>query len=322
MKLGVLMSALTDMSLEDALSYLESIGVEAFELGCGGYPGTAHADAEALIRDEAAFQKLKETIGRHNLMLSALAVHGNAVHPDKAVAAKFNSQFEAACILAEKLEIDTITTFSGCPGDCENSKYPNWVTCPWPDDYLKVLDWQWNDVLIPYWEKAVKFANSHGVTKIALELHPGFCVYNPAALLRLREAVGPTIGANLDPSHLFWQGIDMVTAIRALKGAIYHFHAKDTRVDAANTAFKGVLDTTHYSDEINRSWVFRTVGYGHDEQVWRDIFSELRLAGYDYVASIEHEDSVMDPREGLEKAVKFLQRVMIHKPKPTGMWWA
>lgn len=322
MKLGVLMSALTDMSLEDALSYLESLGVEAFELGCGGYPGTAHADAEVLVRDDAAFRTLKETIDRHDLTISALAVHGNAVHPDKAVAMKFHSQFEAACLLAEKLGVDTITTFSGCPGDSENSKYPNWVTCPWPEDYLKVLDWQWNEVLIPYWKKAVKFANDHGVTKIALELHPGFCVYNPAALLRLREAVGPTIGANLDPSHLFWQGIDMVTAIRKLRGAIYHFHAKDTRIDPANTAFKGVLDTTHYADEVNRSWIFRTVGYGHGEQVWRDIFSELRLAGYDYVASIEHEDSVMDSREGLEKAVKFLKQVMIHKPKPTGMWWA
>lgn len=322
MKLGVLLSALTNMSLDDALTYLESIGVEAYELGCGGYPGTAHADAEKLIADDRLLGQLKDTMSRHNLMLSALSVHGNAVHPDKAVAAKFHSQFEAACILAEKLGVNTVVTFSGCPGDCENSRYPNWVTCPWPEDYLKILDWQWNDVLIPYWKKACRFANEHGVTRIALELHPGFCVYNPAALLRLREAVGDTIGANLDPSHLFWQGIDIVTAIRQLKGAIYHFHAKDTKIDPANTAFKGVLDTTHYADEAHRSWIFRTVGYGHGETVWRDILSELRLAGYDHVVSIEHEDSLMDQYEGLEKAVEFLKKVMIHKSKPTGMWWA
>jgi len=322
MKLGVLLSALGDKTLDEALGYLESIGVEAFELGCGGYPGTAHADAGELIRDEAKLTQLKETIGRHNLMMSALSVHGNPVHPNKEVAAKFHSDFEAAVLLAEKLKMDRVITFSGCPGDSEDSKYPNWVTCPWPEDFIKILDWQWNDVLIPYWKKACKFANDHGVDKIALELHPGFCVYNPASLLRLREEVGDTIGANLDPSHLFWQGIDIVSAIRGLKGAIYHFHAKDTKIDPYNTAFKGVLDTENYGNEAKRSWIFRTVGYGHGEQVWRDIFSELRLAGYDYVASIEHEDSLMSQQEGLEKAVDFLKNVMIHKTKPTGMWWA
>ena len=322
MKLGVLLSALGDKTLDEALGYLESIGVEAFELGCGGYPGTAHADAGELIRDEAKLAQLKETIGKHDLMMSALSVHGNPVHPNKEVAAKFHSDFEAAVLLAEKLGMDRVITFSGCPGDSENSKYPNWVTCPWPEDFIKILDWQWNDVLIPYWKKACKFANDHGVDKIALELHPGFCVYNPASLLRLREAVGDTIGANLDPSHLFWQGIDIVLAIRGLKGAIYHFHAKDTKIDPYNTAFKGVLDTEHYGNEAKRSWIFRTVGYGHGEQVWRDIFSELRLAGYDYVVSIEHEDSLMSQQEGLEKAVDFLKNVMIHNEKPTGMWWA
>jgi sugar phosphate isomerase/epimerase len=322
MKLGVLLSALGDKTLDEALGYLESIGVEAFELGCGGYPGTAHADAKELIRDEAKLTQLKETIGRHNLTMSALSVHGNPVHPNKEVAAKFHSDFEAAVLLAEKLGMNRVITFSGCPGDSENSKYPNWVTCPWPEDFIKILDWQWNEVLIPYWKKACKFANDHGVDKIALELHPGFCVYNPASLLRLRKEVGDTIGANLDPSHLFWQGIDIVSAIRGLKGAIYHFHAKDTKIDPYNTAFKGVLDTENYGNEAKRSWIFRTVGYGHGEQVWRDIFSELRLAGYDYVASIEHEDSLMSQQEGLEKAVGFLKSVMIHNEKPTGMWWA
>lgn len=323
MKLGVLTVALGDKNFDEALSYLESIGVEAVEVGCGGSPGTAHADAVEFIKDESLLNKFKETLKRHEkIELNALSVHGNAIHPDKEVAAGYEKQFEAAILLAEKLGVKKVNTFSGCPGDCENSKYPNWVTCPWPDDYLKVLDWQWNEVLIPYWKKAVAFANGHGIHKICLEMHPGFCVYNPAALLKLRAAVGDTIGALFDPSHLFWQGIDPVVAIRQLKGAIYHFHAKDTKIDAANTAFKGVLDTEHYANELNRSWIFRTVGYGHSEETWRNIFSELQLAGYNDVISIEHEDSVMAPYEGLEKAVAFLKKVMIHQPKPSGMWWA
>ena len=196
------------------------------------------------------------------------------------------------------------------------------MTCPWPDDYLRILEYQWNDVLIPYWKEAVRFANEHKVTKIALEMHPGFCVYNPETLLKLRAAVGETIGANFDPSHLIWQGIDPVSAIRALEGAIYHVHAKDTKIDKYNTAKFGVLDTKHYGDEIHRSWVFRTVGYGNGLQYWRDMISNLRLVGYDKVMSIEHEDSLMSIDEGLEKAVAFLKESMIKEPKPSTMSWA
>jgi len=152
-------------------------------------------------------------------------------------------------------------------------------------------------------------------------MHPGFCVYNPETLLKLRNAVGDIIGANFDPSHLFWQGIDPVAAIRKLGPAIYHFHAKDTKIDELNTATNGVLDTKHYSDEINRSWIFRTVGYGHGYQVWKDIVSNLKMVGYDDVLSIEHEDSLMSVNEGLRKAIDFLKEVMIFE-KTSGMWWA
>ena len=163
---------------------------------------------------------------------------------------------------------------------------------------------------------------SHGIEKFAIEMHPGFCVYNPETLLKLREAVGPVIGANFDPSHLIWQGIDSIAAIRKLAGTIYHVHAKDTKVDALNTSVNGVLDTKHYSDEFHRSWIFRTVGYGHDAQYWRDFISNLRLVGYDDVLSIEHEDSIMTNKEGLEKAVAFLKDCIISESKPTGMFWA
>jgi sugar phosphate isomerase/epimerase len=212
--------------------------------------------------------------------------------------------------------------FSGCPGDCPESKNPNWVTCAWPPDYLEILDWQWNEVLIPYWKETAKLAQEIGIKKIAFEMHPGFCVYNPETLLRLREAVGPVIGANFDPSHLIWQGMDPVAAIRELAGAIYHVHAKDTKIDGYNVARNGVLDTKHYSDELHRAWVFRTVGYGNGESYWRDLVSNLRLCGYDRVLSIEHEDSLMTIDEGLCKAVDFLKGIIIEEAKPTTMSWA
>ena len=212
-------------------------------------------------------------------------------------------------------------TFSGCPGDCAHSERPNWVTCSWPPEYGETLDWQWNEVLIPYWKEAAKIAESYGVKKIAFEMHPGFCVYNPATMLRLRNAVGDILGANFDPSHLIWQGMDPVAALRELKGAVYHFHAKDTKVDPYNKARNGVLDTGSYGNLLDRSWVFRTIGYGSDMKMWKDLISTLRMIGYDGAVSIEHEDGLMSVKEGLEKAISFLKEVIINE-QPAAMWWA
>ena len=255
------------------------------------------------------------------MKLSAIACHGNPVHPDKKIAETFHNDFVAAMKVATKLGVETVITFSGCPGDCAESKNPNWVTCARPSEYLDILEWQWNEVIIPYWKKTAALAKEIGIKKIAFEMHPGFCVYNPKTLLRLREAVGDIIGANFDPSHLFWQGIDPVEAIKSLKVAIYHFHAKDTRIDDANTSVNGVLDTGNYGDVLGRSWVFRTVGYGHDARVWNDIISTLKAVGYDGAISIEHEDALMSPKEGLEKAIAFLKNVIIYE-NAGEMWWA
>ena len=321
MKLGVLTVVLGELSQPEAMKYLADAGVQCVEIGCGGFPGKAHADPEVLLSDPAKLEAFKEAIYGNGLEISALSCHGNPVHPDKAVAKAFHDDFVSCILLAEKLGVKRIVGFSGCPGDSENSKYPNWVTCPWPDDFLKILDWQWNEVLIPYWKETAAFAKAHGIEKIAFEMHPGFCVYNPETLLRLRAAVGDIIGANVDPSHLFWQGIDPVEAIRTLGDAVYYVHGKDVFLDNTNIGRNGVLDTKHYSDVLNRAWVFRTMGYGHDLSTWKEIVSMLKKVGYDDVISIEHEDSLMSPKEGLEKAIAFLKEVLIFE-QPGAMWWA
>ena len=320
MKIGVITNLLGNLPLEEALEYFVSKGIEMVEIGCGGYPGTQHADPDVLLNDEAKLEEFKALLKKYNVEISALSCHANPVHPDKAVAKEFDDAMRKAVLLAEKLGVHQINTFSGCPGDSENAKYPNWVTCPWPNEFGEMLEWQWNEVLIPYWKEFVAFAKAHGVDKIALEMHPGFCVYNPETLLKLRAAVGPEIGANFDPSHLIWQGIEPVAAIRALEGAIFHFHAKDTKVDKYNTAVNGVLDTKPYGDEIHRSWVFRSVGYGNDETYWKEIISNLRMIGYDYAISIEHEDSLMSQNEGFTKAIDMLKRAVIRE-EPCTMWW-
>lgn len=321
MKLGVFTTLMSDMPFADACKYFKSIGCDMIEIGCGGYPGNAHANPEVLLNDEAEFKRFMDTIKENGLEVSALSCHGNPVHPQKDIAEMYDKTIRDTILLAEKMGLHQINTFSGCPGDSENSKYPNWVTCPWPEDYLKILDWQWNEVLIPYWKKTVEFAKAHGVNKIAFELHPGFCVYNTHSLKKIREAVGPELGANFDPSHLIWQGMDPVKVINELGDAIFHVHAKDTRIDKYNTAVNGVLDTQSYGDLKNRSWLFRTVGYGNDEAYWRDIISALKLAGYDYAISIEHEDALMSKNEGVEKAASFLKPLIIAETAGK-MWWA
>ena len=320
MRLGVLTVLFQDRPLEAVLDHVAEMGVQAVELGTGNWPGDAHCRPQELLKSAHKARALRAAVERRGLIISALSCHGNPLHPDKAIAAEHDRVFRDTVLLASQLEIPVVNLFSGCPGDCEESKYPNWVTCAWPPDFEAVLKWQWEAKVIPYWQEAGRFAADHGV-KLAFEMHPGFVVYNPATLLRLREAVGPVVGANYDPSHLFWQGIEPVASLKALEGAIHHVHAKDTYIDRANTAVNGVLDATPYGQVARRSWTFRTVGYGHDQFCWRELVSTLRVVGYDYVLSIEHEDPLLSVDEGLRRAVDFLKDVLLTET-PSGMWWA
>jgi sugar phosphate isomerase/epimerase len=221
--------------------------------------------------------------------------------------------------LARRLDVPAVVTFSGCPGDCDEAKHPNWITTPWPPEFLDVLAWQWEKKAIPYWRDAARFAADQGV-KVALEAHPGFMVYNVETALRLREAAGPNLGVNFDPSHFFWQGVEVPAAIRALGAAIFHVHAKDVALDRQNVSVNGVIDTKSYRRMAERSWLFRSVGWGHDELEWKRILSALRLAGYDHVISIEHEDALASVDEGLRAAVDLLSRVVLTEP-PVDAWW-
>jgi sugar phosphate isomerase/epimerase len=320
MKIGVFTVLFGQQSLEQALDYIASSGVEMVEIGTGNYPGNAHCDLDAMLESETKRKDFLKAIESRNLEISALSCHGNPLHPDKAIAKEHHETHRKTVQLAQMLGVQNVVNFSGCPGDGPNATKPNWVTCAWPTDFAEIVGWQWNDVVIPYWKEEAKFAKDHGV-RICFEMHPGFVVYNTDTMLRIREACGDAIGANFDPSHLFWQGMDPVACIRKLGDAIYHFHAKDVKVDPYNTILNGVNDYKSYGDEIKRSWIFRTIGYGHDFETWKDIISTLKLVGYDSVLSIEHEDSLMSVNEGFQKAVAFLKQVVISE-KAGEMWWA
>jgi sugar phosphate isomerase/epimerase len=319
MKIGVFAVVFGSKPFEETLDYLVDAGLEAVEIGTGAYPGDAHCKPGELLADAKKLAAFKEAVSRRGLEISALSCHGNPLHPDKTIATSHHDAFVETVALARKLGVSRVITFSGCPGSDASAKQPSWIVSPWPPEFGASLEWQWKERVIPYWKDTSRIAKSAGV-RVAIEMHPNFVAYNTETMRRLIDVAPGTIGVNFDPSHLFWQQADPIASIRALGESIYHVHAKDCRIDPANTALNGVLDYKNYTRELERSWVFRTVGYGHDALVWKDIVTNLRLVGYDHVLSIEHEDSVMSGAEGLRKAIAFLRDAVIAQPKGEAYW--
>jgi len=319
MKLGVFAVLFSDVPFEEALDRIVDLRLEAVEIGTGCWPGDAHCNPDVLLSNAPRRKAFRQAIDRRGLVISALSCHGNPLHPSARVSKRDHAVFEKTLRLAAQLEVGTVVTFSGCPGASAGAREPAWIVAPWPPEFAAMLEWQWRERVMPYWKQAARLAKNAGV-RVGIEMHPNFIAYNPETMLRLRDIAPETIGCNFDPSHMFWQGIDPVAAIRALDGAIVHCHAKDCRIDDRNSAVNGVLDAKSYTREQERSWIFRTVGWGHDTLVWKDIVSSLRLAGYDHVLSIEHEDSLMAPAEGLRKAVEFLRGIVIEKPRGQAYW--
>ena len=318
MKIGVFTPLLSQHSLQAVLEKIKTLHIDTVELSTGNYPGDAHCKL-SMLDDSKALAEFRKLLADQGVSISALSCHGNPLHPDSARAAHDRKVSRKTVLLAEKLGVPVVVDFSGCPGDSPQSTAPNWVTCPWPPDYQNVLEWQWKEVVTPYWVEHGKFAADHGV-RIAIEMHPGFVVYSPETMLKLRSLAGPSVGCNFDPSHLFWQSIDPIAAVRILGDAIFHVHAKDTQLYPANLPLTGVLDTKPYIQERSRGWIFRTCGYGHGAEWWKEFVSTLRMFGYDNVLSIEHEDSLMSAEEGLTKAATFLNDLVVREPADSA-WW-
>jgi sugar phosphate isomerase/epimerase len=320
LRLGLFTALFQSLSFDELLTELKRYpAITAIELGTGNFPGDSHVGMDNLLANPAKAKEFRKRITDQGLIISALSCHGNPIHPQAAVAAHDDEVIRKSIRLAQLLEVPVVNTFSGCPGGAPGDSSPNWITAAWPPDFANALEWQWNERVFPYWKDCGKFAADHGV-KVALEAHPGFVVYNPETMLKLRAVAGKSVGINFDPSHMWWQGIDIPTAIAELGEAIFHFHAKDVYIHPGNRARNGVLDTKSYREMAARSWLFRSVGWGHSEDDWKAIASALRLAGYDYVISIEHEDALASIHEGLSSAINMLSRVLLTEPQ-VEPWW-
>jgi len=310
--IGVFDPAFPDLSLDQMLDKVAGYGLEAMEIGTGGYPDNHHCPLNDLLADPAKLKVWKKKFDDRNIVIGALSCHGNPVHPDSKIAGRDAQTFRNTVLLAEKLGVQVIVGFSGCPGGSPTDTTPNWVTYRWPPEYGQALDWQWKEKVVPYWKDAAKFAREHNVHKLAFEMHPNFVVYNPRTLLRLREAVGEEIGANCDLSHLFWQGCNPVEVIHMLgkQGALYHAHMKDTVMFQNNVDRYGVLNFASSTEELpEASETFRAVGYGHGANTWKDIVRAYMDVGYDGFLSIENEDPILPGDVGVERAAYVLKNV-------------
>jgi sugar phosphate isomerase/epimerase len=310
--IGVFDPVYGKLSLDEMLDKVSALGLEAMEIGAGGYSGQRHCPVDDLLADPAKAKAWQKKFADRGIQIGALSCHGNALSPDTKLATQHAADFRKTVLLAERLDVHVIVGFSGCPGGTPTDTQPNWITYRWPTERGEMLDWQWKEKVIPFWKDEVRFARDHGSPKIAFEMHPNFVVYNPRTLMKLREAVGEEIGANCDLSHLFWQGCDAVTVIRFLgnQNALFHAHMKDTVLFSDNVAKYGVLNFAADAKDIpEASEIFRAVGYGHGASEWKSIVQAYMDVGYQGMLSIENEDPILSGEVGVERAAYVLKNV-------------
>jgi len=306
MNLCIMTDSLKHLPFLQMLDKVREWGFKSIELGCGNWSEAPHIALDDLLQSSAKRKEYLEAIHARGLSIEALNCSGNQLAPNKE---GLNNKIivEKTFELANLLEVRKIIMMSGLPGGAPGDKVPNWITTSWPPSNAEILEWQWNEVALPYWFETVKKAKMQGIEKIAIENHGCQLVYNPSTLLRLRSAVGDVIGMNLDPSHLFWMGGDPIRAVRFLGKALYHIHAKDVRIERAQAEIDGVLDTATIDQYPLRTWNYVAVGFGHDQIWWKEFIAVVRMVGYDDAISLEMEDLSMDPVIGIEKSLQVLK---------------
>ena len=310
MKIGMITDSLGNLSFDEMLRASAELGLETLEFACGNWSSAPHIDLAAMLESAATRAEFVAKVRDHGLTIAALNCSGNPLHPGPQ-GKKHRQVTEDTIRLASLMGIDRVVMMSGLPGGPGDAN-PNWIITDWPPECADIQRYQWDDCIIPYWRDLVRFSNNLGIGKLCLELHGHQAVYNVQTLFRLRDAVGETVGANYDPSHPMWMGADPIAAVRKLGSAIYYVHAKDTRVEPVPAGIDGVLDARPPSHYAERAWNYITLGYGHGETWWRQFCTALKQAGYDDVLSIEHEDMMLSPMEGMRRSVALLRNVAIN----------
>ncbi|MBP2199849.1 sugar phosphate isomerase/epimerase family protein [Pantoea cypripedii] len=307
MKLTLCTDVLADLSFPAMLDKVKSYGISGVEMTADGWSPCPHVKTEELLASPEKLQQFQTELSQREIRIVALNCSGNPLAPGELGEKHTHSSYRAV-ELAGKLGVKKIVMMSGLLGGGPNDSVPNWITSTvsWPDYMPGVIDYQWNEVAIPWWKKFVQHAKKHGVEQIAIEEFPCQLVYNPSTLLRLRNAVDNMIGINLDPSHLIAMGADPIAAARKLEGAVFHVHGKDARIERGLADVDGLMEYQPVTHTKTRTWNYVAVGCGQDLKWWKEFFSVLRMTGYDGDVSLEMEDLTMSVEAGLQTSIDAL----------------
>ena len=307
MKMSLVTDVLGHLTFEQMLETVSGLGFEAVELGCGGWSKAPFVRLDELLESKSARDAFLAAIRARNLDISALNCSAEQLAPN-AKGAAHKVVVEKTFRLAELLGVKTIVMMSGCPGANKTDTSINWLTSNFFPEHEAILDYQWNEVFFPYWEKTAALAKSHGIERVALENHHYNLVYNPATMKKMRAVIDPVVGMNFDPSHHMWMGGDPIAALRELgKDLIHYMHAKDVRVERGIAAAQTLIDVSWMMDPTQRAWNYVALGHGHDVQWWKEYYAVARYIGYDGPVSLEMEDMSMDPLVGVKKSVQTLK---------------
>ena len=324
MKLGAYTACLHDRSLPETLKILREMGLTSAEINAGGFIPAPHLPIGPLLSSKAAREEYLGQFDQAGITLTGLNVNGNPLNPDPEVGPRHAEDLRQAITIAGLLGVKRIVAMSGLPAAHPGGLAASWVVNPWDSQFLDTLDYQWQEVAIPFW-KDIQARASDADVKVCIEMHPHNIVFNPGTMERLATEINAThVGAEMDPSHLFWQGIDPIAAIEHLDDLVYHAAAKDTRINAENCRIYGVLDdrfervpaeanplgiggkNTLNRWPANASWQFVAVGRGHDQDFWSRFLLALNAVDPGMAVNIEHEDAELDQIEGLRLAAENL----------------
>jgi sugar phosphate isomerase/epimerase len=307
MELGLYTDSLPDHTFEEALDVAARVGATAIEIATGGQSRAPHLHLDELLGDTGRRSAFLRSFSDRGLHIAALNCSAWPLHPVDGP--RHVAIIRSTIRLASELGVTKLVTMSGSPGDGTGATAVNFVWYPWPGDSMALLERQWDEA-ISLWRVLAEEARAAGVETLAFELHPLHLVYNAPTFERMRDAVGPIIGVNLDPSHLFWQGMDPLAVVRALGSAVRHVHLKDTEIVTDRVALAGVLDQRSFDDPAHRAWIIRAAGSVHDRGWWSAFIAALREVGYDGALAIENEDAGLPAEAAVEAAADFMRPII------------
>ena len=306
MQLALCTDVLANLSFTDMLDKVKSYGIDAVEMTAGGWGARKHVETAALLADPAKLEAFQGELTRRGMRISALNTSCNPLWPS-ATGEEYKKSMYDCATLAGKLGVKKLVAMAGLPAGNETDTTPNWITSTvsWPDFMAPAYAYQW-EVTIKFWKEFAAHCKACGVEQIAIEEFPGTMVWSASTLLKLRDAVGPMIGINLDPSHMMALGADPIAAARALRGCIFHVHGKDARIERQLSDVDGILEPRPVTEPAERVWNYVAVGCGKDLQWWKEFFSVVHMMGYDGDVSLEMEDLTMSVEAGLQTSIDAL----------------